>query len=226
MAVKIAPSILSADFMNLQRDVEIVSAGGADMIHFDVMDGHFVPNLTVGVPFVKAMKSITPLPLDVHLMVDNPAEQVGWYLDAGADIVTVHIEAFADAKAALEVLGRIGEAGAKRGISLNPDTPAGAIEPVLPEVDLVLVMSVHPGFGGQPFIEASSAKVAEIAGLGRDSGHSPLIEVDGGINAKTAPLVVSQGAGALVAGNAVFGEDDPVVAISEIRRAAEGAARR
>ncbi len=225
-AVLISPSILSADFMNLQHDVQLVSDGGADLIHFDVMDGHFVPNLTIGVPFVRAMKAVVDTPLDVHLMISNPAEQIDWYLDAGADIATIHIEACDGADEAVRICRHIRERGARAGISLNPETPTCYIEPLLTEVDMILVMSVHPGFGGQSFIESSPDKVAEIRGMCDRAGVSPTIEVDGGINPKTAPLVVRAGASALVAGNAVFGADDPVAAMQLIRESAEAALRR
>ena len=225
MGILMAPSILSADFMNLERDVRNISEHGADLIHFDVMDGHFVPNLTLGVPFVKAMKKITSTPLDVHLMIDNPADQIDWYLDAGADIATVHIEAFDSPSECRGLLHHIRERGARSGIAINPETPASELHDVLDRADVLLVMSVHPGFGGQSFIESTPDKISELVEFCGREGLSPLIEVDGGINASTAPLVTERGAQALVAGNAVFGQPDHVVAMEAIRAAGEAGAR-
>ena len=214
--IQIAPSILSADFANLERDVRMVSEAGADWIHVDVMDGHFVPNLTIGPAHVKMLKRVTDVPLDVHLMIDNPEVQVPWYIDAGADSVTVHVEACDDAATMLRM---IGDAGVKVGISLNPETDASALEGLLGLVDMVLVMSVHPGFGGQSFIESSPAKIAAIVEMCKAEGAAPLIEVDGGIGVGTAPLVSAVGADVLVAGSAIFCADDPAVALRGIRAA-------
>lgn len=214
--IQIAPSILSADFANLERDVRMVSEAGADWIHVDVMDAHFVPNLTIGPAHVKMLKRVTDVPLDVHLMIDNPEVQVPWYIDAGADSVTVHVEACDDAATMLRM---IGDAGVKVGISLNPETDASALEGLLGLVDMVLVMSVHPGFGGQSFIESSPAKIAAIVEMCKAEGAAPLIEVDGGIGVGTAPLVSAVGADVLVAGSAIFCADDPAVALRGIRDA-------
>jgi ribulose-phosphate 3-epimerase len=214
----IAPSILSADFTRLAEAVALVEQAGADWIHVDVMDGHYVPNLTVGPPVVRALKGVVTCPLDVHLMVEDPDRTALWYVEAGADIVTVHVEA---ATHLHRLVGQIREAGASPGVSLNPATPASALEEILPYVDLVLVMSVDPGFGGQSFIEGSVAKVARIARMCREAKATCRIEVDGGIDATTAPLVVDAGADALVAGNAIFGADDPAEALRAIRRSAE-----
>lgn len=213
----IAPSILSADFTRLGEAVAMVEEAGADLIHVDVMDGHFVPNLTIGPPVVKALKRIAERPLDVHLMVSDPDRTAQWYVDAGADLVTIHIEASTHAH---RTLGAIRSGGAKAGITLNPGTPASAIAEVLPHVDIVLVMSVNPGFGGQSFIETSIAKVAQIRGMCRELGIAPRIEVDGGIDATTAPRVVKAGADTLVAGNAIFCAEDPATALRQIRRSA------
>jgi ribulose-phosphate 3-epimerase len=213
----IAPSILSADFTRLGEAVALVEAGGADLIHVDVMDGHFVPNLTIGPPVVKALKRVATRPLDVHLMIDDPDHTAMWYVDAGADLVTIHIEASVHAHRTLEAM-RAG--GASPGITLNPGTPASAIEEVLPYVDMVLVMRVNPGFGGQSFIETSVDKVAEIRGMCKALGLAPRIEVDGGIDPVTAPRLVRAGADTLVAGNAIFGKEDPAAALAEIRRSA------
>lgn len=212
-----APSILSADFTRLGEAVALVEAAGADLIHVDVMDGHFVPNLTIGPPVVKALKRATKLPLDVHLMIDNADETVGWYLDAGADIVVVHVEA-------CNHLHRIAQtahaAGAQMGVSLNPGTPVSAIEGIISEVDLVLVMGVNPGFGGQAFIPETAARVRQVADLARSKGVSPRIAVDGGIDTTTAPLVTAAGADMLIAGSAVFCAEDPSAALAAIRAAA------
>ena len=214
--IQIAPSILSADFANLERDVRMISAAGADWIHVDVMDGHFVPNLTIGPAHVKMLKRVTDVPLDVHLMIDNPEVQVPWYIEAGADSVTVHVEVCDDAASMLRT---IRDAGVKVGISLNPETDVSVLEGLLGLVDLVLVMSVHPGFGGQSFIESSPAKIAAIVEMCKAEGAAPLIEVDGGIGVGTAPLVRAAGADVLVAGSAIFCADDPAAALRGIRDA-------
>lgn len=214
----IAPSILSADFMNLGADVRLVSEGGADWIHVDVMDGHFVPNLTIGPAHVKALKKITDVPLDVHLMIDNPEVQVSWYLEAGADSVTIHCEATDDAAALID---GIHAAGAKAGVSINPETDTSVLAGLVDKCDLVLMMSVHPGFGGQSFIESTPERITQVVELCKAADANPIIEVDGGINAKTAPLVVARGADLLVAGSAVFKAADPVEAMAQIRGAHE-----
>jgi len=218
--IRIAPSILSADFTRLAEAIELIEDGGADFIHVDVMDGHFVPNLTIGPPVVAAIKKIARIPLDVHLMIDNVDATIGWYLDAGADWITVHAEASPHLH---RTLSAIRDAGAKAGVSLNPGTPVDSLVEVLEMLDMVLIMSVNPGFGGQSFIERSVEKVAEVRWMCDQLGVDPLIQVDGGINPETAALVAGAGANCLVAGNAVFGAPDPKSAIAAIRDAAEAA---
>jgi ribulose-phosphate 3-epimerase len=184
------------------------------------MDGHYVPNLTVGPPVVKALKSETNLPLDVHLMIANTDDTLQRYLDAGADSVTVHWESTRHVHRAIQ---SIRAAGRKAGVSVNPATPVELLRDVLTELDVVLIMSVNPGFGGQAFIPRAAEKVADLAELCEAEGATPIIQVDGGITVETAPLVTSMGARCLVAGNAVFGEADPAAAIGAIRRSAEAA---
>ena len=220
--VKIAPSILSADFMHLGRDIELIEKAGAGYVHVDVMDGHFVPNLTMGVPVVKQLKKATSLPLDVHLMIANPLEQLPWFLDAGADSVTVHAEAL-DADGLARAVAAIHAAGAKAAVSVKPRTAVGALAPVLADLDMVLVMSVEPGFSGQSYIEGSEAKVTRITEMARAVGDSPLIQVDGGIGEVTAPIVAAAGADVLVCGNAVFAAEDPAAALAAVQAAAEEA---
>ncbi|MBE0475757.1 MAG: ribulose-phosphate 3-epimerase [Coriobacteriia bacterium] len=216
----LAPSILAADFTRLAEAVSLAEEAGADLVHVDVMDGCFVPNVTVGPPVVRALKRVTSLPLDVHLMVADPDGTVEWYLDAGADIVTVHVEASTHLH---RTLGAVKEAGASAGVTLNPATPVHSLRDAVGYADLVLVMSVNPGFGGQRFIPRSVERVREIAELCADEGAAPVIQVDGGIDVATAPLVVEAGARVLVAGNAVFGDGDPAAALAAIRQAGESA---
>lgn len=217
--ILMAPSILSADFTRLAEAVALMETAGADYIHVDVMDGHFVPNLTIGPPVVAALKrAAVDMPLDVHLMIDNADATVGWYLEAGADLVTVHAEACTHLSRVIDV---VHDAGALAGVSLNPATPVEVLEDVLGMVDLVLVMSVNPGFGGQRFIPHSVRKIARLADMCARADVRPIIQVDGGINAKTASMVVSAGTRCLVAGNAVFGEEDPAAALRRIRDAAD-----
>ena len=219
--ILIAPSILSADFTRLAEAIELIERGGADLIHVDVMDGHFVPNLTIGPPVVAALKKIATKPLDVHLMIDNADETVGWYLDAGADMVTVHAEGTVHLH---RVVQRIRAFGASPGVVLNPATPVSALRDILGDVDTVLLMSVNPGFGGQAFIPRVIDKTLEVVALCQELGVVwPTIQIDGGINAETIVPCVAAGATCFVAGNAVFGAPDPVAAIAEIRAAGESA---
>ena len=221
--ISIAPSILSADFGHLEDEVADIAAD-ADFVHVDVMDGHFVPNLTIGPAHVAALKQATDLPLDVHLMIDNPLVQLPWYLDAGADGVTVHLEACADEDEARSCAETIRAAGAAPALAINPETPVSAIgDALLGVFDMFLVMSVHPGFSGQSFIEDTPGKVSELAARLFAVGIERDIEVDGGIGEQTAPLVAAAGANVLVAGNAVFKAADRGEAIEAIRDAALGA---
>lgn len=220
--VKIAPSILSADLMALKADVDLITEAGADYIHVDVMDGHFVPNLTMGIPVVKQLAPYARIPLDVHLMIANPEKQVPWFIEAGADSITVHTEAVSVPQL-VKTLEEIRASGVKCAVSIKPGTDIEALAPAVEMVDMILVMSVEPGFSGQSFIAGSDAKVAAVAQMCRAMGCAPLIQVDGGIGLRTAPLVAQAGADVLVCGNAVFKADDPAAAIRDIRRVADEA---
>ena len=220
MSIRIAPSILSTDFARLAEGVAEAEAGGADWIHVDVMDGHFVPNITIGVPVVAALRKVTDLPLDVHLMIDAPERYVDAFVDAGADWLTVHQEATLHLHRTLQA---IRHRGIRAGVSVNPATPLSAIEEVLPYVDLVLVMSVNPGFGGQSFIPTSTDKIRRLReALDRSALGEVEIEVDGGIGPDTAAEVTAAGATVLVAGAAVYrGAGSVAENIAAIRSAAE-----
>jgi ribulose-phosphate 3-epimerase len=219
MSVRIAASLLAADFARLADAVAEAEAGGADWIHLDIMDGRFVPNLTVGPPVVEAIRRVTELPLDVHLMIEAPERYLDTFVDAGADVLTVHQEATPHLLRALQA---IRERGVKAGASLNPGTPVAALEEVVSFVDLVLVMTVNPGFGGQRFLPNSPAKIRRVRQLLEAAGRSDVeVEVDGGIAPATAPLVTAAGATVLVAGAAIFGGDATVAEnIRAIRSAA------
>ncbi len=212
--IKIAPSILSANFAKLGEEVKDVERGGADYIHIDVMDGHFVPNITIGPLIVEAIRPVTDLPLDVHLMIDNPDLYIESFAKAGADLISVHVEA---CKHVHRTIHYIKGQGKKAGIVLNPATPVQMIEPIIADVDLVLLMTVNPGFGGQAFIESVLPKIEQVASLVRERQLDVEIEVDGGVNEETARRCVEAGANVLVAGSAIYGQNDRAQAIAAIR---------
>jgi ribulose-phosphate 3-epimerase len=216
MTLQIAPSILAADFARLADEIAKVEAGGADLIHVDVMDGHFVPNITIGIPVVAALRHVTTLPLDVHLMIDAPDRYVDAFVEAGAAMVTVHVEA---ARHLHRTVTRIRQLGAKAGVALNPATPLDTLEQISGDIDHVLIMSVNPGFGGQTFIRRSIDKIADTQRLLRDAGTAVPIEVDGGVDAGNAAALVRAGASILVAGVSIFRTDDPAAATRALRAA-------
>lgn len=214
--VKIAPSILSANFAHLATEIQDVEKGGADYIHVDVMDGHYVPNITIGPLIVEAIKPVTNLPLDVHLMIENPERYIETFATAGASIITVHQEACTHLH---RVIQQIKSFDVKVGVALNPATPALFIKDILHELDLVLVMTVNPGFGGQAFIEGAVNKIKQLDEWRQDMQHSFVIEIDGGVNVETAKRCTDAGADILVAGSAVFNQENRQQAIMSIREA-------
>ncbi|WP_317943183.1 ribulose-phosphate 3-epimerase [Carnobacterium maltaromaticum] len=214
--MKIAPSILSADFANLERDVRLVESGGADYIHVDVMDGHFVPNITLGANIVSAIRPVTKLPLDCHLMIENPENYIEDFAKAGADIITVHVESTPHIHRAIQM---IKAAGVKAGVVLNPGTPVEAVKYVLAECDLVLVMTVNPGFGGQSFIEETLEKITELSALKEIKNYNYEIEVDGGIVPETAAKCKLAGADVFVAGSYVYNAENPLEQIQNLKDA-------
>jgi ribulose-phosphate 3-epimerase len=213
--VKIAPSILSADFSKLGEEIKEVERGGADYIHVDVMDGHFVPNITIGPLIVDSIRPITKLPLDVHLMIENPDQYIEDFAKAGADYITVHVEACRHLHRTIHLIKSF---GVKAGVVLNPATPVQLIEPIIEDLDMVLLMSVNPGFGGQKFISSVLSKIKNVKEISDQKGLNLEIEVDGGVNEETAVLCVEAGATILVAGSAVFNQTDRGEAISRLKR--------
>ena len=221
-AVQIAPSILSADFAALGRDIAAVERGGADLIHVDVMDGHFVPNITIGPPVVRAIKRIATRPLDVHLMIEDPDRYIDDFAAAGASMISVHVEVLPHLHRTIAYIKKL---GVKAGAVINPSTPVAALEEVARDLDFVLVMSVNPGFGGQSFIPHSLDKVRRLRELLVATGSSAQIEIDGGIDSANVADVVQAGATILVAGHAIFSAPDPEAATRALRASAAGAAR-
>jgi ribulose-phosphate 3-epimerase len=219
--VLIAPSILSADFAALGRDIAAVERGGADLIHIDVMDGHFVPNITIGPPVVRAIKKIATRPLDVHLMIQDPDRYIDDFVDAGASMISVHVEVLPHLH---RTIGYIKNRGVRAGAVINPSTPVTALEEVAKDVDFVLVMSVNPGFGGQSFIPHSLDKVRRVKALLAAAGSGAQIEIDGGVDGSNLADIVSAGANILVAGNAIFGTADAEAATKALRAAANSGA--
>ena len=214
--VKIAPSILAADFARLGEEIAAVEAAGADLLHVDVMDGHFVPNLTIGPPVIKAIKAVTKLPLDVHLMVEQPDALLPDFIDAGSDNLTVHVEACRHLHRTIQ---SIKDAGVRASVVLNPATSLHALDEILPEVDMVLLMSVNPGFGGQRFLPATLDKIRTLRAQIEERQLPVAIEVDGGVKADNAAGICAAGADVLVAGTAIFGQPDYRAAIQELRAA-------
>lgn len=213
--IMISPSILAADFLNLGRDIDAVA--DADYLHVDVMDGHFVPNLSYGTTIVEAAKRATRIPLDVHMMVSNPDETVDWYIDAGADLISVHVEAARDLPA---IVTHLHKRDVKAGVVINPATPVEVLEDVIELIDLVLVMSVNPGFGGQGFIEGTYDKVRALSAMCARHDVNPIIEVDGGVSLSNARALAAAGAQMLVAGSAIFKSPDPTSIVREMRELA------
>ena len=217
MRVRIAPSILSADFAALGAAIAAAERGGADLIHVDVMDGHFVPNLTMGPPVVRSISKVAKVPLDIHLMIEEPDRYLEAFVRAGAAMISVHVEVLPHLHRTIQA---IKELGAKAGVALNPATPVVALEQIAGDVDHVLVMSVNPGFGGQTFIPRSESKIQAVRALLDRQGSAAPIEVDGGVDTSNAARIVEAGGTILVAGNSIFGTGDPERATRELRAAA------
>jgi len=215
--IKIAPSVLSADFTRLGEHLREAEAGGADWMHLDIMDGHFVPNISYGPVLVEAVNRATKLPLDVHLMIEDPDLFVPEFVKAGADYVTVHVEACPHLHRSIQFIKSL---GAKAGVSLNPATPASTLDEILPYVDLILIMSVNPGFGGQSFIQTCLPKAERIANMAKAVNPNVLISIDGGVGPKNVGPLVKAGCSVVIAGSAVFGKPDVAKAIRELREAA------
>ena len=217
MSVRIAPSILSADFAALGAAIAAAERGGADLIHVDVMDGHFVPNITIGVPVVMSLRRVTKLPLDVHLMIEDPDRYLDAFAKAGASMISVHVEVSRHLHRTVQAIKALGK---HAGVVLNPATPVAVLEDIAGDVDFVVVMSVNPGFGGQTFIEHSESKVREVRALLDRAGNRADIEIDGGVDLQNVARVVSAGARIIVAGSAVFHSPDPERATRELKAAA------
>lgn len=215
MKIYVAPSILSADFAELGNEIRKIEAAGADLVHVDVMDGHFVPNISLGIPVVKCARKATKLPFDVHLMIENPDRYIDAFAEAGADIITVHQEACVHLHRTIQMIKK---RNLKAAAALNPATPVSTLESILPDLDMVLLMSVNPGFGGQSYIPATTRKIAELRRMADELGMPDLdIEVDGGVDPVTCKEVRAAGANVLVAGSAVFGAADPAAVIAALK---------
>lgn len=214
MSTIVSPSILAADFANLERDVKMLNSSEADWIHIDIMDGQFVPNISFGLPVMKAIHKHAEKPLDVHLMIETPDDYIEDFKEAGAEILTVHYEVCRHLHRTLQA---IKACGMKAGVAINPHTPVDLLQDVINDIDVVLVMSVNPGFGGQKFIPSTVEKVRKLKNLIENKGASTIIEVDGGVNSENAKSLVNAGASALVAGSFVFKSDDPVQTIKKLR---------
>ena len=217
--LRIAPSLLAADFARLADALSMAEEGGADLVHVDVMDGHFVPNLTIGPPVVRALRAATRMALDVHLMIESPENTVAEYIDAGADWISVHVEATDHLQRCLSLIRK---GGAKAGAALNPATPTGALASAWADLDYAVVMSVNPGWGGQPFLPGSVEKVSRLRAEAAEAGFRLVVEVDGGVDSGNARALAGAGAEILVAGTAIYGASDPAAAIGRLRASAEG----
>ena len=217
--LRIAPSLLAADFARLADALSIAEEGGADLVHVDVMDGHFVPNLTIGPPVLRALRAVTRMALDVHLMIEAPENTLAEYLDAGADWISVHVEATDHLQRCLSLIRK---GGAKAGAALNPATPTGALASAWADLDYAVVMSVNPGWGGQPFLPASVEKVRRLRAEASEAGFRLVVEVDGGVGPGNAQALAAAGAEILVAGTAIYAASDPAAAIGRLRACAEG----
>lgn len=214
--IKLAPSILSADFANLERDIKMVEQAGAELLHIDVMDGHFVPNITIGAPVVKSLRKVSNLVLDVHLMISQPENYIKDFADAGADIITVHAEAATHLHRLIQMIKK---EGCMAAVALNPATPLSVLDYVLEDLDMVLIMSVNPGFGGQKFIPSALDKIKTLRSMINEKNLNIDIQVDGGIGLDNIAEVVSCGANVLVAGSAIFNTPDPALAIKKMKEA-------
>jgi ribulose-phosphate 3-epimerase len=214
--IKIAPSILSADFANLERDVKVIEQAGAELLHIDVMDGHFVPNITIGAPVVKSLRKVTKMVMDVHLMISHPENYIKDFVDAGADIITVHAEAATHLHRLIQMIKK---EGCKAAVALNPATPLSVLDYVLDDLDMVLIMSVNPGFGGQKFITSALDKIKNLRNMINERNLNIDIQVDGGVGIDNIAEVVSCGANIIVAGSAIFNSPDPTLAVKKMKEA-------